>query len=149
MLRVIFSIIGGYVVMTVVAAVLFYLAIQVMGPERIIGAAPEEATLTWLFLSLFLMGVTGAAGGKTAYAIAERKEGVYLLAILVVLLGYLGGGGETAAETGRVDLLSMVLYSGLQAVNYPDWYEWFRPVIAGVFVLYAGQPTRLYFGTGT
>ncbi len=128
--------------MAFVAVVLFYLAHPVFAPSGV------TASFGWMAFSLCLIAVASACGGRIAYAIAERSEGVYALAAIVLLIGVFSSSGTDTTEPGRLDLLSVALFSRHQGLVYPEWYELIRPIVAAVFVWYAGRPQRIRIGFG-
>ncbi len=142
MVRVLLSVLGGYLAMALLAVVLFYFAFPVFAPQE------EQATLQWMAISLALVAVASAFGGRVAWRISERSEGVYALGAIVVIMGFAATGATEPDNGSRLDLLSIALFSRDQGLFYPEWYEWARPIVAGVFVWYAGRPSQVRIGFG-
>jgi hypothetical protein len=141
MLKIIGSVILGYVVMFVVVFAGLTAAYLAMGADR--AFKPGVYDVTGMWLGVMFGGSIGAAfaGGKACALIAKNSKAVLGLAGLVLVLGLLSAipaltasNAETKPRTGGVPNLEAMMNA-----KQPAWVALLLPVIGVAGVLVGGR----------
>lgn len=127
MIRSMFAVIGGFVVVMAVVFGGTAVATQLIFPGGLagaIGASAEEAPPTYYALNIVLSLMAAVLGGWVTARMAPDREMVHVfaLAFLMILMS-----------------LPSVLGYGETAHLQPIWYRWLLPVIGGGGALLGGR----------
>lgn len=141
MLRIIGSILLGYVTMALLIMVSFSLLWMVMGTEIAFRAGTTRVTWAWLAVSLPLSVIAAAVGGMVTVWVARSREfgGLLGLAGLILVLGVGSALGQMTAGTTPADLPPSHPLSAFEAAmsaRQPLWVAWSLPLlgIIGAFL---------------
>jgi hypothetical protein len=141
MLRVILSVVVGYVVMAGMVMGLFSIAYLSMGTERAFKPGTYDVSMLWCLLSLVLGFGAAIVGGLVAGFIARRPSGPTSLAILILVLGVLFAipvvlvpADDLPPRDGDVSN-----FDAMQQARQPAWVALLNPVVGAVGVLLGGR----------
>jgi hypothetical protein len=141
MLRLIGSVVAGYVIMFLVVFVALTAAYLGMGADRAFRAGVYDVTGLWLAVSLVVSIVAALAGGWTARRVARDVRGPWVLAGVVLVLGLamaapalFGDAPAVAVRTGATGNLE-----AMQQAQTPLWVLLLNPFIGAVGALVGGR----------
>lgn len=143
MLRIVFGVLGGYLIMAVLVMVLFSLLYLLLGPERTFHPGGTEVTALWLWLALGVSALAAGVGGRVAIAVAQRNEAVMALAVAVLVLGLYtawSSAGAPPSETGTPAELGM--FEIARYAHQQEWYAWILPFLSAACVWFGGMNPR-------
>lgn len=141
MLRIVGSILLGYVTMVLFIMVSFTLLWMVMGADIAFHAGTTRVTWAWLAVSLPLSVIAAAIGGMVTVWVARSREfgGLLGLAGLILVLGVGNAMGQVTAGSTPIDLSPSHPLSAFEAAmsaSQPLWVAWSLPLlgIIGAFL---------------
>lgn len=139
-MRILGSVVVGYVAMFLVVFVGMSLLWMVLGADGAFTAGSYMVTTTWALLSIVIGFIAALAGGWIARRVAGSDAGPKTLAIVVVVLGVLlaiptFGADAAAAVRSGTD----TMFEAMGAAQTPVWVALLNPVIGAVGVLLGGR----------
>lgn len=150
MVRIIGSVVAGYVTMFVAVFLLFSAGYLVLGAEGSFQPGSWDVSFVWVVLSIVVSLAGAVAGGYVCAVIAKDPKGPVALVVVVVVLGLLmalpmlmGGAPEPPATLRPEDV---GLFDAMQSAHQPTWIALLNPLLGAVGVLIG---TRLYKRPGT
>ena len=138
MLKAVFAVIAGYIVMALFVLVTTVIAFMAMGAQGAYRAGTFEPTPAWIVVVFALGFIAAMVGGFVAALIAGRPGPPRALAVLVVLLGVifalpsLRPGADTRATVRTADVTAL---QAMAAGRQPTWVTLVMPLVGAAGVL--------------
>jgi hypothetical protein len=144
MLRIVGSVVAGYLVMALAIMVLFLLAYPMLGVDRLFAPGTYDAAPGWILLSFIVGFACAAAGGWVAARIAPGS-GPRWLAGVVLVLGLIAAvpaamNSDPARGGPRPDGTSMA--DAMAHARQPGWVALLNPLIGAVGVMVGAGKRR-------
>jgi hypothetical protein len=145
MVRIIGSVVVGYIVMFAAVFVLFSAAYLMLGAERSYQAGSWDVSPAWIVISVVVGLLAAIAGGYVCAMITKGPKGPQILAIVVVVLGVLlalpvlFGAGDATGPMPRPDTVG--LFEAMQYAKQPVWLAFLNPLL-GAFGVVVGARLR-------
>lgn len=145
MLRIVGSVIAGYVVMAIAIMVLFAAAYPVLGLDRLFVPGTYQTSMGWILLSILLGVACAAAGGWVAARLAPGSSAPWWLAAMVMALGLLSAAAAVMSEDParggpRPDGAAMV--DVMAHAQQPVWVALLNPLLGAAGVLAGARAGR-------
>jgi hypothetical protein len=141
MLRLIGSVVVGYVVMAAVVFVALTGAYVALGADRAFEAGVYDVSLLWIVTSIVVGLAAALLGGWVARRISGSPAGPRALALLVLALGAFLAlpvlFGDTAAVGGRTGAPGP--FEAMQVARSPVWIVILNPLIGALGALVGGR----------
>lgn len=141
MLRLVGSVIVGYLSMFVVVFALLTIGYLALGAERAFKPGVYDVTAGWLVLMLIVSLVAALIGGKVCVLVGKSSRAVFALAGLVLILGLLSAipalaasGDEPKPRAGAVSNSE-----AMTNAKQPVWVALLMPVLGVAGVLVGGR----------
>ena len=146
MLRNMLGVIGGYIVMAILVALLLAAAYLRMGTEGAFEEGSYEVTTAWLMTSFALGLVAAVIGGLACAFIARRGSTAPIgLAVLVIVLGIASAGfhlAGPASEQPRTRGPEVDSYEAMMNAEQPAIALLANPIIGAAGVLIGAWLTK-------
>lgn len=139
-MRILGSVILGYVVMAALVFGLFTVAYLAMGTDRAFRSGTYDVSMSWAMTSLALSLVAAWVGGAVCAAVGKSVKAPQALAAVVLILGIvfaipaLRVAQETKARQGDVGN-----FAAMREAQQPKWVTVVTPLLGVVGVLAGGR----------
>jgi len=133
----------GCVVMLVIVSVVFSVAYNILGTERVFRAGSFEITRLWMAVTTVLGLAAAVLAGWTAVIIGRGVRAGGLLAIVVVVLGIvLALPTLNAPRTHDVRTGNLIIIEAMLRSQWPAVVTVLSPVIMGIGVMLGARLRR-------
>jgi hypothetical protein len=143
MLRVIASVVVGYIVLFLCVFALFSGAYLLLRAEGAFQPGSYQVTTTWSLISFVLSFAAALVGGLVSRGIARSQTGPRALAGLVVVLGLvMAVFVAMSPPTPAVRDASVPNMEAMQKAQTPLWVALLNPLVGAAGVLLGGRPKK-------
>ncbi len=145
MLRSVFGVIVGYIVMFVLQVIAFMTIYTMMGADWSFKPASYEASTAWTAMQFGVILITTIIAGLICALIAKGGKAPLVLAVVVLVLGLALAFASTAlrpADTHEVRAGNVPNMEAMSKARHPAWVVFLGPVVAAAGVLIGGKLKR-------
>jgi hypothetical protein len=144
MLKTIFAVVAGYVVMALFVMVSSVVAFAAMGADRAYRPATFEPTGVWIITVLALGFIAAMVGGYVAAIITSNPAATKTLALVVMILGLVFAlpGFRQPVLDPPARTSDMPLMQTMGAGHQPAWVALMLPVVGAAGVLSGAKRHR-------
>ncbi|HSN88947.1 MAG TPA: hypothetical protein VL025_19440 [Thermoanaerobaculia bacterium] len=140
MLRILASVIVGYLVLLVCMFALLTGAYLAMGTERAFQPGSYQVTLTWVVVSFVLSFAVAIVGGLVSRLVARTQTGPRALAVVVLVLGFAMCAMIAMSPPPPADRPGDVPnMEAMQKAQTPLWVALLNPLVGAAGVLLGGR----------
>lgn len=140
MLRILASVIVGYLVLLVCLFALLTGAYLAMGTERAFQPGSYQVTLTWIVVSFVLSFAVAIVGGLVSRLVARNQTGPRALAVVVLVLGFAMAAMIAMSPTPPTDRPGdLPNMEAMMKAQTPLWVALLNPVLGAAGVLLGGR----------
>lgn len=137
MIRKVFGIVIGYVVIAAFVFITFSIAYMILGTERSFLPNSCEVSFSWIVVSQILGFAAAILGGLTSIMIGQSRKATMILAGLVLVIGIavavptLSGVDERAlVRTGEIGVIDV-----MRNAHLPAWLAFLNPLIGAAGII--------------
>ncbi len=137
MVRRLFGIIVGYIVMAALVFVTFTLLYLVLGVENTFEPGSYNVTITWVILSLLLSIIAAVIGGYVCTLISKDKKTTYVFAAIVFILGIVLAIPQLSKtqETSKIREGNVSNMQAMKDAKQPVSTLFLNPILGAVGIL--------------
>ncbi len=130
----------GYIVMFIVAFVLFLGTWSLLGAEGSFKPGEWDVSTSWIVASIALGFVVSMSGGFATSKAGQSTRAVWFLVAMVVVVGIVQAIPEAGSLAPRPDGVSM--FDAMSSLQQPRWLYAVNPIVGVAGVLLGARLAR-------